>query len=107
MVRLLSLFVLLALALPSYGFRCGTHLIARGDHYGDVLNKCGEPTFEESWIENRYINTQPHPLLPAERTTGGVVIRLWTYNRGSRSFIRQLRFENGILKRIDTLKYGY
>ena len=36
-----------------------------------------------------------------------VSVRQWTYNFGSRRFMRQLRFENGILKHIETLKYGY
>jgi len=36
-----------------------------------------------------------------------VSVRQWTYNFGARQFMRQLRFENGILKEIETLKYGY
>lgn len=36
-----------------------------------------------------------------------VSVKQWTYNFGSRRFMRQLRFENGILKDIETLKYGY
>ncbi len=107
MVRLFTMLALISLALPGYAFRCGTHLVNKGDHFGEVLKKCGKPTFEEKWIENRIIYARPHPLLPSEATTGGVVIQLWTYNRGSNQFIRQLRFENGILKRIETLDYGY
>jgi hypothetical protein len=36
-----------------------------------------------------------------------VSVRQWTYNFGARQFMRQLKFENGILKDIETLKYGY
>lgn len=36
-----------------------------------------------------------------------VSVRQSTYNFGARQFMRQLTFENGILKDIETLKYGY
>ena len=107
MTRILTALFLISLSLPGYAFRCGTHLVDRGDHYGEVLKRCGKPTFEEKWVENRFIHVRPHPLLPYQLTTGGVVIQLWTYNRGSKQFMRQLRFENGILKKIETLDYGY
>jgi hypothetical protein len=107
MVRLFGIIVLVSIALPGYAFRCGTHLVDKGDHYGEVLEKCGKPTFEEKWVEARYIHVRPHPLLLPELTAGSVLIQLWTYNRGSSQFMRQLRFENGILRRIETLDYGY
>ncbi len=39
--------------------------------------------------------------------TESVSVDLWTYNFGARRFMRQLRFENGILKDIKSLRYGY
>ena len=39
--------------------------------------------------------------------TESVSVELWTYNFGARRFMRQLRFENGILKDIKSLRYGY
>jgi hypothetical protein len=107
MLRPMILLLLFCLSFPVLAFRCGTHLISKGDHYGRVLDKCGKPTFEEKWIEDRIVHVKPHPLLPPEHTTSGVVIQLWTYNRGSSQFMQQLRFENGILKKIETLEYGY
>jgi hypothetical protein len=107
MVRLFGIIVLVSIALPGYALRCGTHLVDEGDHYGEVLEKCGKPTFEEKWVEARIIHVKPHPLLHRELTAGSVLIQLWTYNRGSSQFMRQLRFENGILRRIETLDYGY
>jgi hypothetical protein len=107
MSRSIILLFLVVFSFPAFGFRCGTHLISKGDHYGRVLDKCGKPTFEEKWVEERVVHVRPHPLLAPELTTSGVVIQLWTYNRGSNSFMQQLRFENGILKKIETLKYGY
>jgi len=107
MSRLITLLLLCCLSFSAFGFRCGTYLISKGDHYGRVLDKCGKPTFEEKWVENRVFHVKPHPLLPPEHTTSGVVIQLWTYNRGSKQFMQQLRFENGILKKIEVLEYGY
>ncbi|MGE3533156.1 MAG: DUF2845 domain-containing protein [Steroidobacteraceae bacterium] len=31
----------------------------------------------------------------------------WVYNFGSRKFMRQLRFEDGVLVEIKILEYGY
>ena len=71
------------------------------------MDKCGKPTFEEKWIEDRVVFHRPHALLSPQEEVRGVVIQLWTYNRGSSQFMQQLRFENGILKKIKTLEYGY
>ena len=35
------------------GLRCGSRLITPGDTIERVLNECGEPSFVESWEEER------------------------------------------------------
>jgi hypothetical protein len=100
-------------------FRCGTQLVGEGDTRAEVIQKCGEPTFVDSWEEEliqrdfgtfrdydprtgRYEGSREPFLVKIQ-----VKIELWTYNLGSTQFIRYLRFENGILKEITTGAKGY
>lgn len=107
-MRLLAIILLsLALAPNASALRCGSDLVKKGDHISQVLDKCGEPDYEEKWVEEQIIHRKPHRLLPPEQIIGAVVVTLWTYNFGTREFMRQLRFENGRLVDIDTLDYGY
>lgn len=93
---------------PAAAFRCGTHLIREGDHYIEVLKKCGEPAIQEQWIEEGVVSRRIHPSFRLrEYTTAGVVVQLWTYNFGSKKFMRQLTFRNGFLKDIEKIDYGF
>ena len=107
MTRFILLAFLILSASEVQAFRCGTKLVRPGDHFAQVLQKCGDPAHQEKWVENQVMYVRPHPLLRPERTVGGVLVQLWTYNQGKRRFMRQLRFENGILQKVDTLGRGY
>ena len=103
---LLVLMHPLSHAAPST-MRCGRELISVGDHKLDVLHKCGEPTLTERRI--RIQGQEFHyPLhtLDIDRFDE-VTIEEWTYNFGPRNFMQSLIFENGILKEIHQLGYGY
>ena len=113
----------LGISAPGYAFRCGSHLISTGEHLTEVMKKCGDPTHVEQWIDERvftdrvlvdrfynnraytdhsFRNRHLFQLLQSADIAQSLV-QLWTYNLGTRRFMRQLRFENGILKKIDTL----
>ena len=82
----------MAVSVETLAFRCGTHLVKEGDHYLEVLRKCGKPTMSEQWVEDGIVSRQIHPSFKwREYTTEGVMIRLWTYNLGSQKFMRQLK----------------
>lgn len=99
--------------------RCGTKLVHEGDTKAQVIHKCGEPSFVESWEEERIqrdyydapvfstrtgeYNWYREPFLVKEL----IRIEEWTYNFGSTRFIRFLRFENGVLRDISRGGYGY
>lgn len=106
-MKIITFLLLLSFAAGAQALRCGTDLVQKGDHITEVRKKCGEPDHQEKWIEDRIIHRRPHRLLPYESTIGSVVITLWTYNFGTRTLMRELRFENGRLVRIETLNYGY
>ena len=119
MVLFWAALVVLALWEPSFALRCGTRLVSSGDTKFDVLQKCGEPDFVESWKEEliqrdfgirrefdresgRYA-WHREPFLVKEE----VMIEEWTYNLGPTRFVRYLRFENGILTAIRTGDKGF
>ena len=118
-LSLVTVLMFFGLTGPSFAFRCGTQLVDEGDTKYEVLHKCGDPNYIESWEEERIqsdfglrreydIRTGQHywyraPLLVKEK----VKIEEWTYNPGPTEFIRYLRFENGILTNISTGDKGF
>ncbi|MHC1744950.1 MAG: DUF2845 domain-containing protein [Syntrophobacteraceae bacterium] len=99
-------------------FRCGTRLVHLGDSKGEVLSKCGSPSWDDGWYEDRvealagarpYYNRPADPL--GTRIPLYSVLRVWvdewTYNLGPSQFMRTLRFENGRLVNVETGDYGY
>lgn len=55
----------------------------------EVLERCGEPEFEFGWTDYRY----PGLFVRVDR---------WTYHLGRNQFRRELTFENGRLRDIET-----
>lgn len=100
-------------------FRCGNKLVSLRDSRDEVINMCGEPTSIDSWVEERikrdyktHRNYDPRtgneevyqePLIVKIH----VNIELWTYNLGSTRLIHNLKFENGIVRKITTGGKGY
>ena len=100
-------------------FRCGTRLVCEGDTRAEVIQRCGNPTFVDSW-EEELIQRDFGAFRDYDPRTGiyevsrepflvkiQIKIDLWTYNLGSTQFTRYLRFENGILQEITTGAKGY
>jgi hypothetical protein len=123
-VILLSLTILILQVDPGFAFRCNGRIISAGDTKFDVLQKCGEPTFKDSWVENRISRDLYRDILPRNEKGSKrelerkdyreplfveeyVVIDEWIYNLGPTRFVRYLTFENGKLVRIRTGEYGY
>ncbi len=83
--------------------RCGKRAITTGDKKIDVIAFCGEPdtvqskTEHETWVYGQYSLVQTTPIQ----------IETWIYNFGSRRLMVELFFRDDVLKKIDTLGYGY
>jgi hypothetical protein len=117
MKHLLWSLGLLALTMPARPvlaatntFRCGGDLVYEGDARSRVLAKCGEP----SDVTHSVALRAAAPVLwrdgrPVYFSSGyvEVPVEVWIYNRGPNDFMRQLRFEDGMLIEIRTLGYGY
>lgn len=103
--------LLISLAMMFAGdvlaMRCGHRLVRIGDHKSEVMEKCGEP---DSVDERRAIRgsrlRHPYGALEIDQFEE-VLIEEWIYNFGPRKFQQLLEFEDGELKQIRNLGYGY
>jgi hypothetical protein len=93
-------------AQPGWAFRCGGGNVSIGDWQGEVLYKCGDPSWSAGPWEEVYARGKIQ-----RKEFSSVQISLWVeewmYNLGPTQFVRYLRFENGRLVNIRTGGYGY
>ena len=68
--------------------RCGTEIVSVGDPTIELLQKCGEPDLKE--------------LIK----TNGFIIEKWTYNCGSKRFMKILTLKGGKVQRVEVADYG-
>lgn len=110
-MKLSALFALLSLTTwgvchADTNFRCGNHLVYEGDTMAKVESLCGSPTqrTHSTLVKPQTIWRDGRPYSLGETI---VQVDTWTYNFGPQKFMREMRFEDGGLIRIDTLGYGY
>ena len=104
-------FIILSInATPAYALRCGSALVSTGERKIEVLAKCGDPSNIDRRTEYLIIGVGPPGLIntpPVGQAYLPVEIEEWTYNFGPHEFMQLLRFENGVLKEIRSLNWGY
>jgi hypothetical protein len=97
---------LLAASLPAHAFRCGTRIIARGDHVTKLLEFCGEPANVQSrYAQRSLVGNFGRVYVPSY--VEEVLIEEWTYNLGPYQLMRTVRIENGVVAEVRNLGYGY
>ncbi len=105
---------------PAFAFRCGSKLVATGDHYSKVLKHCGEPIGVQERRIYREGRTRPRVLLEGpnglrverevlayDRSYVEIEVEEWTYNFGPRRLMQLVRFENGFVAETEELGYGF
>lgn len=83
------------------GPACDDRAISVGDRKPDILIKCGEPHFKNSFqeeIRERFGDSSVRTVV--------VTVEEWTYNFGPQRFIRVITFRNGTVVEIRTGGYG-
>ena len=80
-----------AVGAQAASLRCDKAILSEGSHMYEVSELCGEPVAEYSRVE--YL--QPQVV---------VYVDEWVYRLGDNKFQRMLRFENGRLRNIRTLR---
>ena len=124
-VTLASIFLGTALLAPAdaWAMRCKNKIVSKGDPQAKVLQYCGEPvTRDRRYIERGgyyswrrvagtgdyvyrdkyYKRHYPYSYLRSE-----VTVDDWVYNFGPNKLMRRVIFENGIVKKVETLGRGY
>ena len=111
MNRLLSAVILLALSwnASAESMECGQRIISEGDSVAKVATLCGNPTQVDhtsiirsaggSFVNGQWV-----------ASAGGQIeipVEVWLYNLGPDRLMRQIRFEDGRVVKIETLDYGY
>jgi hypothetical protein len=100
---------------PAHALRCGSKLVIEGMLESEVQAHCGEPSAVR---DLGYVVRPFHPL--GHWPHGGVLFRYgpenyyqevqvteYIYNFGPRKLMRRLRFESGVLTKVETMGYGY
>ncbi len=111
---LLAVSLLAGSTAPALALRCGTSLVLEGQAAFEVLQRCGQPAYTDSYIEYRRVLPRGVTPLPLDSESFGagfpavreVRVEEWVYNFGSTQLMPSLIFENGRLVRIRTLGYG-
>jgi hypothetical protein len=104
--NLMIIFALLCTGLsPAWALRCNNDLVGIGDHKLEVLQSCGEPVLIDRWEEYRKAHDNYYGHWYPKIET--VIIEEWSYNFGPNKFMRIIRFENGYLKNIESVGYGF
>ncbi len=124
--HLIVIVAALLLAEPALALRCQSRLVSEGDPQAKVLRFCGTPTAVQRRVlyrsgipsaqasrglvvsdgrsEMRFTSEE---LLIHQHSIVEVLIEEWTYNFGPRKLMRMVVFENGLVRDVRRLGYGY
>jgi hypothetical protein len=88
----------LASAGAEAALRCGNLLAQEGDSSAAVLQKCGEPSFTQSYCEEPPTKKEDAPVVvPCE------AVEEWTYNPAAGQLTPTLKFKRG---KLESIRYG-
>jgi hypothetical protein len=97
---LLVLLACLPALAAAQSLRCASKIINEGTSQVKVAALCGQPTnIEHQSAVGGFVNGVP--------VAGDVQVEIWTYNFGPNKLLQRIRFENGIVVKIDSLGYGF
>ena len=91
-------------------YRCGSYVVNVGNDQGEVLGKCGSPTYKhiESVQTQGFIAGETRRTGPGKTVWGGAYstqteqVEVWTYDCGEGAIIHRLIFKGGKLNSIKT-----
>ena len=94
--KILLTLLLMVISGQALALRCGGRIIEIDDRNHRVRYLCGDPSYIDEF--DQAVGVYPYQIQHVE---------VWTYNFGKSRFMQELIFENGVLRRINTLGYGY
>jgi hypothetical protein len=114
----IKIFALIACLPPlalGQSVRCGEKSITNGASEAEVAAQCGQPTQIEHQVIYGETGTAVGPaatplgVLPpiGVRAVAEAPVEVWTYNFGPSRLMQRIRFENGVVVKIESLGYGF
>ncbi len=106
-----ALIACFPLSVVANSLQCGNRVLTNGATQAEVVSRCGQPT----QVEHQSIDSEsataapPLPALPpiGLRSATEIPVEVWTYNFGPNRLMERIRFENGVVVRIESLGYGF
>lgn len=127
-IKILALIAWLPLfARAEPPLQCGDSSITTGTTQDEVAARCGQPAHVDHQVmygesgaaapggllPGRPVGGPPVPGLPpgvlpgiAGRSSTEISVEIWTYNFGPNRLMQRIRFENGVVVKIESLGYG-
>lgn len=117
-ITTIALVMCFTLSASAQSLRCGEAVIAEGTAQAEVAARCGQP----SQINRQTLYSEGAAALPGGAVPGkglpvvpGIVTRsgnetaveTWVYNFGPDRLMQSIRFENGVVVKIESLGYGF
>jgi hypothetical protein len=108
-VKVMAVILLLFLASApasaqtTGSMRCNGGLVSVGSTAGEVVKKCGEPTYSTTRQDSR-ATRDPYT---GTRRYSSISVDDWMYNFGPDRFQYRVVMENGIVALIESLDKGY
>ena len=113
-MKVFGLLALLPLSALGQSLQCGEKWVTAGTSQAEVAAQCGQPTqidHQRNYGETGTVAPPaPGPLgaLPPIGVRSGdeTSVEIWTYNFGPNRLMQRIRFENGVVVKIESLGYG-
>ncbi len=111
-VQTLVLYVCTLLCFPPLAMagtlRCSNKVISTGASKAEVSALCGDPVQVDHKTIQRYVQTGSDGRSTAVLgASDQIEVETWIYNFGPTNLMQRIRFEDGVVVRIDSLDYGY
>ncbi len=114
----LVLLMCLPLSAAAGSLRCGEALISEGTTQAEVTARCGQPyQVNRQTLYGEGAAALPGgplvgngpPALPGlvARSGSETPVETWIYNFGPSRLMQSIRFENGVVVKIESLGYGF
>jgi Protein of unknown function (DUF2845) len=117
--KILALIACFPLSALADSLQCGQTVITNGTTQAEVATRCGPAAqieHHQIYSESATAVGAPPPMgapppvgvLPPTgmRSATEIPVEVWTYNFGPTRLMQRIRFENGVVVRIESLGYG-
>jgi hypothetical protein len=92
----------------SQSLRCSNKVISEGSSLLEVASFCGDPAqVQRKSIFNNVSAAVPGQSALVAGSAIEIQVELWTYNFGPNKLMQRIRFEDGVVVRIESLGYGF